>query len=329
MANAGRDSNRVTQLMGISNADNTTLLPVKVDSVTGRILASTTGLGSGTVTAVSVVSANGFAGTVATSTTTPAITLTTTITGILKGNATAISAASAGTDYVAPGAVTTNGITMSTAKMLGRATAATGAIEEISVTGSGSAVLATSPALTTPSLGAATATSINGLTLTSSTGTVTITNAKTLAVTNTLTLSGTDTTVMTFPTTTATIARTDAAQTFTGLQTFSNAVNYTNNAIAASGNAATVPITARVHTVTNDSAGTLTITLTTTSATDGQLHLIRILDFSAAAQTITWVGTENSTVTAPVTSNGSTTLPLTVGFQYNNATSKWRCIASA
>lgn len=46
---------------------------------------------SGTVTSVSVVSANGFAGTVATATTTPAITLTTTITGVLSGNGTAIS----------------------------------------------------------------------------------------------------------------------------------------------------------------------------------------------------------------------------------------------
>lgn len=57
-----------------------------------------TGTG-GTVTSVSVVSANGLAGTVANSTTTPAITLRTTITGILKGNGTAISAAVSGTDY--------------------------------------------------------------------------------------------------------------------------------------------------------------------------------------------------------------------------------------
>ena len=56
--------------------------------------------GTGTVTSVSVVSANGFAGTVATATTTPAITLTTTITGLLKGNGTAISAATANTDYM-------------------------------------------------------------------------------------------------------------------------------------------------------------------------------------------------------------------------------------
>ena len=50
------------------------------------------GGGSGTVTSVSVVSANGFAGTVANATTTPAITMETTITGLLHGNGTAIAA---------------------------------------------------------------------------------------------------------------------------------------------------------------------------------------------------------------------------------------------
>jgi hypothetical protein len=72
------------------------------------------GKGSGTVTSVSVVSANGFAGTVATSTTTPAITLTTSITGLLKGNATAISAATSGTDYSAGTSALTTGILKST-----------------------------------------------------------------------------------------------------------------------------------------------------------------------------------------------------------------------
>jgi len=106
-------------------------------------------------------------------------------------------------------------------------------------------------------------------------------------------------------------------------------VIFTNDAITASGNAATIPVTHRLHTVTNNSAATLTITITTAGATDWQLHMIRILDFSAVAQTITWVNTENSDVTAPVLSNGSTTLPRTVGFQYNWSTSKWRCIANA
>jgi hypothetical protein len=87
----------------------------------------------GTVTSVSVVSANGLAGTVATATTTPAITLSTTVTGIVKGNGTALSAASAGTDYVAPGAITTSGLTMATARLLGRTTASSGAVEEITI----------------------------------------------------------------------------------------------------------------------------------------------------------------------------------------------------
>lgn len=57
--------------------------------------------GSG-VSTVSVASANGFSGTVANASTTPAITMQTTVTGVLKGNGTAISAATASTDYMAP-----------------------------------------------------------------------------------------------------------------------------------------------------------------------------------------------------------------------------------
>ena len=64
--------------------------------------AYTPATGSGSVTTISVVGANGLAGTVANPTTTPAITLSTSITGVLKGNGTAISAAVAGTDYVTP-----------------------------------------------------------------------------------------------------------------------------------------------------------------------------------------------------------------------------------
>ena len=126
----------------------------------------------------------------------------------------------------------------------------------------------------------------------------------------------------------STVGMLPTAQTWTAQNKFNNIVDV-NNAITASGNAATVPVTYRLSTVTNNSAATLTITMTTTSAVDGQLTMVRILDFSAVAQTIAWVNTENSTQTAPVTSNGSTTLPLTVGFQYNGGTSKWRCIASA
>ena len=70
--------------------------------------------GGGTVSDVSVVSANGFAGTVANSTSTPAITLTTSITGMLKGNGTALSAGTAGTDYSAGTSALATGILKST-----------------------------------------------------------------------------------------------------------------------------------------------------------------------------------------------------------------------
>ena len=73
---------------------------IDITTGSGTMTIATSGMSSGTVTDVSVVSANGFAGTVATSTTTPAITLSTSVTGILKGNGTAISAATDGTDYL-------------------------------------------------------------------------------------------------------------------------------------------------------------------------------------------------------------------------------------
>ena len=103
-------------ILDVANGGTGTATPALVAgtniTVTGtwpnQTIAASGG-GSGTVTSVSVASANGFAGTVATDTTTPAITLSTSITGVLKGNGTAISAASAGTDYQAPITLTTTG----------------------------------------------------------------------------------------------------------------------------------------------------------------------------------------------------------------------------
>jgi hypothetical protein len=81
--------------------------------------------------------------------------------------------------------------------------------------------------------GAETALSYNGLTVTTTTGTFTLTNGKTFAVQNGLTLAGTDSTTMTFPATSATIARTDAANTFTGVQTMTSAALTTPNLTAS------------------------------------------------------------------------------------------------
>jgi hypothetical protein len=369
---APTDESHAKGLIALSNVGDGTFVQLWADPVTHRLLVDLAG-GSGSVTSVSVVSANGLAGTVATATTTPAITLSTTITGVLKGNGTAISAATAGTDYQAPITLTTTGTsgaatfisntlnipnyanttyaagtgltlttgtfsvntsqniaTLSNLTSNGIVTTSGGAgtLGVTATNGSGNVVLTTSPTLVTPTLGAALATTINGNTFTTGTYTLTGTAGKTLTFQNSITIAGTDSTTMTFPSTSATIARTDAAQTFTGTQTFSQVVT-TVNAITAVANAATVPITSRISNVTNNSAATLTITLTTASAVDGQLVMVRIYDFSAVTQTLTFVNTENSAVTVPTTSNGSTTLPITVGFQFNSATTKWRCIASA
>jgi len=128
--------------------------------------------GGGTVTSVSVVSANGLAGTVATATTTPAITLSTTITGLLKGNGTAISAAASGTDY-APATSGTSILYGNGSGGFSNVTIGTGvafAAGTLSATGSGgtvTSVTGTAPVVssggTTPAISmAAATTSVNG-----------------------------------------------------------------------------------------------------------------------------------------------------------------------
>jgi hypothetical protein len=72
------------------------------DNVTGIFTFTPPAPPTGTVSTVSVATANGFTGTVATATSTPAISIGTTISGLLKGNGTSISSAVAGTDYLLP-----------------------------------------------------------------------------------------------------------------------------------------------------------------------------------------------------------------------------------
>lgn len=88
--------------------------------------------------------------------------------------------------------------------------------------GSSSLFINTSVVATISDTQALTNKTYNGLTITTSTGTFTVANSKTLSANNSLTLAGTDGTTMTFPGTSATIARTDSAQSFTGTQTMSS-----------------------------------------------------------------------------------------------------------
>jgi hypothetical protein len=147
--------------------------------------------------------------------------------GMLKSTNNVLTQAVAGTDYVVPtGSITGNAATVTTnANLTGPITSVGNATSVASQTGTGTKfVMDTSPTLVTPTLGAATATTINKVTITQPTtsATLTIADGKTLTANNSIVVAGTDATTMTFPTTDATIARTDAAQTFTGVQTFSS-----------------------------------------------------------------------------------------------------------
>lgn len=86
---------------GTTNGNSAWLLTTDdpITLATTALVFAQIGGSSGSVTSVSVVSANGFAGSVANATSTPAITISTSITGLLKGNGTAVSAATSGTDY--------------------------------------------------------------------------------------------------------------------------------------------------------------------------------------------------------------------------------------
>ncbi|MFM6929484.1 MAG: beta strand repeat-containing protein, partial [Bdellovibrio sp.] len=122
---AGSGGNTV-KIQGPTGAIGTSYvlrLPTSVAGSNGQVLTSDTSgnlswttpsSSTGTVTSASVVSANGFTGTVATATTTPAITITTSVNGMAKGNGTALSAATAGTDYSAGTSALATGLLKST-----------------------------------------------------------------------------------------------------------------------------------------------------------------------------------------------------------------------
>lgn len=163
----------------------------------------------------------------------------------------------------------------------GTLTVARGGTGVTTSTGTGNVVLSVSPTLVAPALGAATATSINKVALTApaTSATLTIANGKTLTANHSLTLAGTDSTVMTFPSTSAAIARTDAAQTFTGNQTVNGAVIGNVQALSGAG---------AVDVVSFSTAFTSTATgnaLTLANGTVGQIKTIAYVAEAAGADT--------------------------------------------
>ena len=179
----------------------------------------------------------------------------------------------------------------------GTLTVARGGTGVTTSTGTGSAVLSTSPTLVTPVLGVASATSVNKLAITApataatltiadgkiltSSNTLTLagTDGKTLTVNNSLTLSGTDATVMTFPSTTASLARIDAAQTFAGNQTFSGAIITSTQTLSGAGAVDIVNVaTAFTSTATGNA-------LTLANGAVGQIKTVAYVAEAAALDT--------------------------------------------
>jgi hypothetical protein len=125
------------------------------------------------------------------------------------------------------------------------------------------------------------ATSVNNVAITTpgSPATFTLGAGKTFTVNHSLTLAGTDFTTMTFPSTSASIARTDAAQTFTGTQTFSGPI--VGGAQALSG-AGAVNITQLTTKFTSTATGNA---LTLADGVEGQIKVIVYVAEAAGGDT--------------------------------------------
>lgn len=149
----------------------------------------------------------------------------------------------------------------------------------------------------TNAFGVITVTTVNGNSFPTGTYTLSGNAGKTLAFLNSLTLAGTDGTVMTFPGTSATIARTDAGNAFTGNQSAtgsilsssaSGGVGYTTG----SGGAVT-QITSRATGVTlNTTTGAITLLTAAGSATPIQFT---VTNSSVAATDIVHVCVKSAT----------------------------------
>lgn len=327
----------------LAGTDSTTMTFPTTSATIARTDAGNTFTGHQTIEGVTSTGATGTGNLVFSAS--PTITGTLTATTISasgtatfnqnSGNAIAISGVPGNTATVSMlqvgGAIANGNISANGGTYIGGNAPAAGAgltADWINLEANGSSVFKVS------SGGNVTAGTYNGNTITTGTGTLTLAAAKTLTASNTLTLAGTDGTTMTFPTTSATLARTDAANTFTGHQTIegvtSTGATGTGDLVFATSPTFTTPTlgaatatTINKVTVTQPATGsTLTINdgkvfqvtnSITLSGTDAQAYT-----FPAASDTVAGLGTAES-FTKTQTFNAASGSSLVVSGTQNGA----------
>lgn len=151
----------------------------------------------------------------------------------------------------------------------GRLTAASSA----TTTGSGDVVLASSPTLTTPTLGVASATSINKVAITApaTSATLTVADGKTFTVNNSVTLSGTDSTTLTLPGITSKLGFLNLPAVGTKTSSYTLATGDVGKYVqVGSGGSITIPDATFAEgdaiIITNNTSGTITVTCSITTA---------------------------------------------------------------
>ena len=299
--NSKRDENRIPTLLAVSNVDGITPITLFADPVTHRLLVDLPA-GAGTVTSVSVVTANGISGSVATATTTPAITLTLGV--ITPTSVNGLTLASQAVGFTIAGGTTSKSLTVPLdASVSGTNTGdnatnstsnsyADGKVEDSIVDGhttiapSGNAVFdalalkapLTSPSFTTPTIG--------GVAIPSISSTDTFTNKR---ITQRV-ISATS-----YTTDTGTSLNADNCDVFR--------------------------VTAQ--------AGALLFNAPGGTPTDGQKLIISVASSTTAARALTWNAIFEASTTALPTTTAATTAQLNIGFIYSTPRTKWVCVAVA